>query len=99
MTGDPLVLQARTPGQGEWRTVSGPTLVGPDGWSRTTVTVTEDTEYRWLRPEGEYADAGASASVVVHAVPGPTAPRSRPPRSRPPAAVAPQPSQPATPAG
>lgn len=73
VTGDPVVLQARTPGQGDWRTVSDLTVVGPDGWSRRTVTVTEDTEYRWLRPEGEYADAGASASVVVHATPAPTA--------------------------
>jgi hypothetical protein len=72
MTGDPVVLQARTPGQGEWRAVSRPTLVGPDGWSRVTVTVVEDTEYRWFRPEGEYADAGTSESVVVRAVPAPT---------------------------
>ena len=37
VTGDPVVLQARTPGQGEWRAVSELTLVGPDGWSRVTV--------------------------------------------------------------
>lgn len=71
VTGDPVLLQARTPGQGEWRTVSDPTLVGPDGWSRLTVSVTKDTEYRWFRPEGEYADAGTSESVVVRAVPAP----------------------------
>jgi hypothetical protein len=79
VTGDPLVLQARAPGQGEWRTVSDPTLVDGDGWSRATVTVTEDTEYRWLRPQGEYADAGVSASVVVHAVPAATPTPSSPP--------------------
>lgn len=69
VTGDPLLLQARAPGGGEWRTVSELTLVGPDGWSRATVKVTEDTEYRWFRPEGEYADAGASAAVLVRATP------------------------------
>ena len=65
VTGDPVLLQARTPGVGEWRTVSDLTLVGPDGWSRVTVTVTEDTEYRWFRPEGEYADEGWSPPVRV----------------------------------
>jgi hypothetical protein len=85
VTGDPLVLQARTPGQGEWRSVSEPTLAGPDGWSRATVTVSEDTEYRWLRPEGEYADAGASGSVVVRAVQAttPTAPQPTTPEQSP----------------
>ena len=99
VTGDPLLLQARTPGQGEWRTVSGPTLVGPDGWSRTTARVTEDTEYRWLRPEGEYADAGTSTSVVVRAVPAPApaSPPATPQQSPPPSPQ--QPPSPATPAG
>ncbi|WP_457206149.1 hypothetical protein [Nocardioides sp. P5_C9_2] len=83
VTGDPVLLQARTPGQGEWRTVSELTVVGPDGWSRRTVTVTEDTEYRWVRPEGEYADAGASASVVVRAVPAPSPQPSAPAPSSP----------------
>lgn len=102
VTGDPVQLQARTPGQGEWRTVSEPTLVGPDGWSRVTVTVTETTEYRWLRPEGEYADAGTSDSVVVRAVPAP-APQQGPgdapgPQQGPGDAPSPGPQQP-TPAG
>jgi hypothetical protein len=96
VTGDPLVLQARAPGQGEWRTVSDPTLVDGDGWSRATVTVTEDTEYRWLRPQGEYADAGVSASVVVHAVPATTPTPSSPPA---PSAASSSEKQQTTPAG
>lgn len=109
VTGDPVLLQARTPGQGEWRTVSDLTLVGPDGWSRRTVTVTEDTEFRWLRPEGEYSDAGASESVVVRATP---APQQSPPPEQAPAPEpteapeqtqapdpGPAPQQPSTPAG
>lgn len=104
VTGDPVVLQARTPGQGEWRTVSDLTLVGPDGWSRASVTVTEDTEYRWFRPEGQYADEGTSATVVVRAVPAPAAtPEPSAPAPATPQPSAPQPSAPApsspTPAG
>lgn len=94
VTGDPVVLQARTPGQGEWRAASELTLVGPDGWSRTTVAVAEDTEYRWFRPEGEYADAGYSESVVVHAVPAAAPQQDEAPSD------APSPEeQPTTPAG
>ncbi|WP_156411361.1 hypothetical protein [Nocardioides sp. Soil805] len=96
VTGDPVVLQARTPGVGEWRTVSDLTLVGPDGWSRASVTVTEDTEYRWLRPEGQYADAGSSASVVVRVVPSTTAtPDPQEPAPSSPTPSAPTPSVPA----
>ena len=100
VTGDPVLLQARTPGQGEWRTVSDLTVVGADGWSRRTVTVSEDTEYRWLRPEGEYADAGASGSVLVRAVPAPTAtpgPETPSPSSPAPSSTAPSSPAPAGP--
>ncbi len=95
VTGDPVLLQARTPGQGEWRTVSDLTLVGPDGWSKATVTVAADTEYRWLRPEGEYADAGTSASVVVRAVPAPAEPPPSSPAPSSPAPSSPGPGSPA----
>jgi hypothetical protein len=97
VTGDPVLLQARTPGQGEWRTVSELTLVGPDGWSRRTVTVAEDTEFRWLRPEGEYADAGASESVVVRATPAPQ-PTPSPEQTQPSERPAPESPAPESPA-
>lgn len=65
VTGDPLVLQSRARGASEWVDVSPLTYSGPDGVSRATVTVTEGQELRWLRPESEYADAGASDPVTV----------------------------------
>ena len=65
ITGDPLVLQSRAPGVAEWTDESPLTYMGPDGYSRATVTVTETREFRWLRPESEYADAGASEPVLV----------------------------------
>ncbi len=65
ITGDPLVLQSRAPGATEWTDVSPLTYTGPDRASRVTITVTETQEFRWLRPESEYADAGASEPVLV----------------------------------
>lgn len=69
--GDPLVLQSRIPGATEWTDVSPLTYTGPDGASRATVTVEQTAEYRWLRPESEYADAGASEPVLVTVTPAP----------------------------
>jgi hypothetical protein len=69
ITGDPLVLQSRVPGTVEWTDESPLTYMGPDGFSRATVTLTQTREFRWLRPESEYADAGASESVVVTVAP------------------------------
>ncbi len=65
VTGDPLILQARAPGQGEWTDVSPLTYTEPDGASRTRVTATRTQEYRWLRPQSEYADEGATDPVLV----------------------------------
>lgn len=63
--GDPLVLQSRVPGTTEWTDASPLTLADPDGFSHVEVEVTETREFRWLRPESEYADAGASEPVLV----------------------------------
>lgn len=70
VTGDPLILQSRVPGTPDWTDASPLTYMDPDGSSRFSVAVTETTEFRWLRPESEYADAGASESVVVTVAPG-----------------------------
>jgi hypothetical protein len=70
VTGDPLILQSRVPGAAEWTDVSPLTYMGPDGFSRAIVTATETQEYRWLRPESEYADAGTSDTVLVTVTPG-----------------------------
>jgi hypothetical protein len=64
VTGDPLVLEARTPG-GSWRPLGDPRLADPDGTTRLDVVVEETTEYRWHRPESQYADEGWSDSVTV----------------------------------
>ncbi|KRF07010.1 hypothetical protein ASG88_19010 [Nocardioides sp. Soil777] len=97
VTGDPVLLQARTPGAAEWRTVSELAMVGPDGWSRATAKVTEDTEFRWFRPHGEYADEGASESVLVRAtaVPPPP-PEQQQPTPEQPQQPQPSPEQPQT---
>ncbi len=70
ITGDPLVLQSRVPGTDAWTDASPLTYMGPDGSSRASVTVTETREFRWLRPESQYADAGASDPVLVTVAPG-----------------------------
>ncbi|WP_297734238.1 hypothetical protein [Nocardioides sp.] len=69
VTGDPLVLQSRVPGASEWTDVSSVTHSGPDGASWAGVTVSETREFRWLRPESEYADEGASEPVLVTVAP------------------------------
>jgi hypothetical protein len=63
-TGDPLVLESRTPG-GTWRADGAPVLTSPDGVARVDVPVTETTEFRWHRPESQYADEGWSDAVTV----------------------------------
>ncbi|UUZ61904.1 hypothetical protein [Nocardioides sp. B-3] len=70
--GDPLILQSRAPGAVDWVDVSPLTYSGPDGSSHASVTVTETAEFRWLRPESEYADSGASEPVLVTVTPAPT---------------------------
>ena len=65
------VLQSRVPGTAEWADVSPLTYSGPDGASRATVTVDQTAEYRWLRPESEYAAAGGSDPVLVTVTPAP----------------------------
>ena len=64
ITGDPLVLESRTPG-GEW-TSTGRTVLGDvAGVARVDVPVDETTEFRWHRPESQYADEGWSDPVTV----------------------------------
>lgn len=78
--GDPLVLQSRLPGVEEWTDVSPLTFSGPGGASRVSVTAEQTAEFRWRRPESEYADAGASEPVLVTVAPAPPpAPAVEPP--------------------
>ncbi len=69
VTGDPLILQTRLPGQSGWSDASPLTYAGADGLSQVTTTLTETRELRWLRPASEYADAGASEPVLVSVQP------------------------------
>lgn len=71
-TGDPLVLESRRPG-GEW-TSTGGLVLGHGGVVRVDVPVTETTEFRWHRPESQYADEGWSDPVTVTVTPSPAAP-------------------------
>ena len=64
VTGDPLVLESRTPG-GAWAPVGKAVLADRDGVTRTVVPVSETTEFRWHRLEGQYADEGWSEPVTV----------------------------------
>jgi hypothetical protein len=64
VTGDPLVLESRAPG-GQWSAVGKPVLAGRDGVARVVVPVAETTEFRWHRPQGQYADEGWSDTVTV----------------------------------
>lgn len=64
VTGDALVLEARGPG-GTWAPVGKPVLPDRDGVARVRVPVAETTEFRWHRPEGQYADEGWSDAVTV----------------------------------
>ncbi|MDR7254429.1 hypothetical protein J2X46_003422 [Nocardioides sp. BE266] len=68
VTGDPLVLESRAPG-GAWKAVGGPALAGADGLVHVDVPVTETTEFRWHRPESQYADEGWSDAVTVTVAP------------------------------
>lgn len=83
VTGDPLVLEARTPG-GAWQPLGDPRLADPDGTTRLEVVVERTTEYRWHRPESQYADEGWSDAITVRAE-EPAAPETTPPASTPPA--------------
>ena len=69
VTGDPLVLQSRPAGATEWTDVSPVTYAGPGGASLVTIAVAETQELRWLRPESEYSDEGASEPVLVTVTP------------------------------
>jgi hypothetical protein len=64
VTGDPLVLESRAPG-GEWTATGGMVLGDAAGVARSDVPVTETTEFRWHRPESQYADEGWSDPVTV----------------------------------
>ncbi|KRE96031.1 hypothetical protein ASG76_02995 [Nocardioides sp. Soil774] len=64
LTGDPLVLESRAPG-GQWAPLGTAVLADAQGVARVVVPVTETTELRWHRPEGQYADEGWSEPVTV----------------------------------
>ena len=64
VTGDPLVLESRAPG-GRWTSTGQAVLGDADGVARIDVPVTETTEFRWHRPESQYADEGWSDPVTV----------------------------------
>lgn len=66
ITGDPLVLEARAP-DGAWATVGQSVLSDASGVARVVVPVTETTEFRWHRPESQYADEGWSETITVTA--------------------------------
>ena len=70
-TGDPLVLESRTPG-GAWAPVGGTVLADATGIARAVAPVEQTTEFRWHRPESQYADEGWSEpmTVTVAVVPG-----------------------------
>ena len=96
VTGDPLVLESRVAG-GAWAPV-GPAVLGDaSGLARVDVRVTATTEFRWHRPESQYADEGWSDPVTV-TVPEPTQPRPDPtepaPDPAPTPAPTPEPTQP-----
>ncbi|HEX5918281.1 MAG TPA: hypothetical protein VFY76_10530 [Nocardioides sp.] len=77
VTGDPLVLESRSPG-GQWTPVGKPVLADRDGVARVAVPVSETTEFRWHRPESQYADEGWSDSVTVTVAAPPPAPQEQP---------------------
>jgi hypothetical protein len=103
ITGDPLVLQARAPGTDTWRTLEADVLADGDGVARSQVVVEETTEYRWFRPQSQYADSGSTDPVLVRAeqqaspspAPAPD-PQPAPSTTSPPETPAPQ--EPAPPA-
>lgn len=63
-TGDPLVLESRTPG-GAWAAVGGNVLGDANGVARVVAPVAETTEFRWHRPQSQYADEGWSETITV----------------------------------
>ena len=67
-TGDPLVLESRTPG-GSWSAVGQAVLGDATGVARVVAPVSETTEFRWHRPESQYADEGWSETVTVTVAP------------------------------
>ena len=64
ITGDPLVLESRKPG-GEWAAVGDRVFADATGVARTVAPVTETTEFRWHRPESQYADEGWSEAITI----------------------------------
>ena len=54
----------RSPG-GELTSTGETVLGGPGGVARIDVPVTETTEFRWHRPESQYADEGWSEPVTI----------------------------------
>ena len=58
------MLESRTPGGSGPRSASRSSPI-PDGVARVAVPVTETTEFRWHRPESQYADEGWSDLVTV----------------------------------
>ncbi|WP_139227799.1 hypothetical protein [Nocardioides alpinus] len=64
VTGDPLVLESRPPG-GAWSQVGPAVASDRSGLARVDVPVSETTEFRWHRPESQYADEGWSDPVTV----------------------------------
>jgi hypothetical protein len=77
VTGDPLVLESRTPG-GAWAPVGRPVLADRDGLARAVVPVSETTEFRWHRLEGQHADEGWSEAVTVKVTQPETKPGAEP---------------------
>lgn len=63
-TGDPLVLESRAPG-GAWAAVGVSVLGDTTGVARVVAPVVETTEFRWHRPESQYADEGWSDAITV----------------------------------
>ena len=64
VTGDALVLESRRPG-GEWVATGQTVMSDAHGLARVDVPVPETTEFRWHRPESQYADEGWSEPVTV----------------------------------
>ncbi|WP_297621627.1 hypothetical protein [Nocardioides sp.] len=80
VTGDPLVLESRAPG-GVWSPVGPAVLPDRSGVAQVDVPVPDTTEFRWHRPESQYADEGWSDAVTVtvdQPAPAPTPAESTP---------------------
>ena len=81
-TGDPLVLESRAPG-GAWSAAGQPVLGDATGVARVVAPVAATTEFRWHRPESQYADEGWSEAVTVTVAP--TEKAEQPEKAEPPA--------------